>query len=257
MNNVAHNVLIIVQARMGSNRLPGKTLAMVAGTPLLEHQLKRMRRARHVGKIVVATTVGKEDDAIETLCAKLGISCFRGSSDDVLERYYRAALAHPDHDVIARVTGDCPLIDPAVMDAVIELFYDEGREYASNIEFGKESFPDGMSIEVFTRGLLERTHGEAKLSSEREHVTLSMRNRPDLARGHLALPENLSHYRMTVDNPEDLEVIAFLIETVGPDAPYQAYVEALEHHPEVRTKNAHLKRYEGLERSLKKEKKKF
>src|SRR3989344_84902 len=165
-------VMCILQARMGSRRLPGKVLLRVQGVPLLEREVKRIKRAKTVDKIVIATTTNKEDDAIENLAKRIGVDCFRGSEKDVLDRYYQCALLYPGFSSIIRVTGDCPLIDPAVIDQVVSLLQKGSFDYVSNIEIGNETFPNGMDVEVLTRETLEEIAAKATLAAEREHVTL-------------------------------------------------------------------------------------
>src|SRR3989344_7836087 len=169
--------LCIIQARMGSTRLPNKVLLEVKRTPLLEYEIQGVKRATLIDRIVVATTDSPADEKIVELCSKIGVDYFRGSEKDVLDRYYQCALKYPEYGTIIRITGDCPLIDPKVIDEVLRLF-DEGKyDYASNV--AKETFPDGMDIEVFTRGALKEAANGANLASEREHVTLYIRNRED------------------------------------------------------------------------------
>ncbi len=247
-----NKVLCIVQARMESTRLPGKILKKVKGIPLLEHEINRLQKTKLIDKIVVATTDQPEDDVTENLCKEIGIDCFRGDEKNVLNRYYECAQNYPEYNAIVRITGDCPLVDEKVVDEVIGFFNDSEYEYASNIEFGKHGYPDGINAEIFTKEALERTSKDVKLESEKEHVTLHMRNNPSLFKsGHISLDEDLSHYRLTVDNPEDLEVIRFLIETIGTDAGYKTYIETLNKNPDILNKNSHLKRYEGLKKSIK------
>ncbi len=237
---------------MGSTRLPGKILKNVKDIPLLEHEINRLRKSKLIDKIVVATTDCAEDNATEELCKKIGVDCFRGNDTDVLDRYYKCSQKYPEYKTIIRITGDCPLIDEKVVDEVINFFNNGEYDYASNIEFGKHGYPDGINAEILTRKALEKSWKDAKLKSEREHVTLYIRNNPSLFKsGHISSKEDLSHYRLTVDNPEDFEVIKFLMETVGTDAGYKTYVETLDKNPDIINKNAHIKRYEGLKKSIK------
>lgn len=241
-------ILAIIQARMGSTRLPGKTLMKVGNDTLLGYELKRVRLAKRLDHIVVATTTNKEDDVIAVLCQELGVDCFRGLVDDVLDRYYQCSLKYLGYKTIVRITGDCPLIDPAVIDAVIEKFLREELDYASNIL--EETFPDGMDVEVFKKEALEKAARNAKQKSEREHVTLYIRNQPGFRKGNLEVGENYSRFRLTVDRPEDLEVIEFVVKSTEPNAGYQDYVNLLLKHPEILEKNSKVVRNEGLIKSL-------
>ena len=193
--------LCIIQARMGSTRLPGKTLMKVGGIPMLEYEIKRVLQSKYVDKIVVATTANKEDNAIEAFCKRAGVDCFRGSADDVLGRYYECASRYPQYQNIVRITGDCPLIDPFVIDRVIAHFLDCKVDYASNVL--KETFPDGMDVEIFTKVALVEAQHKAALSSEREHVTLYIRKRKKFKKTNVPAEHNFSHFRLTLDRSED------------------------------------------------------
>jgi spore coat polysaccharide biosynthesis protein SpsF len=241
--------ICIIQARMGSSRLPGKILMMVRGRTLLENVLMRVGQSKKINKIVVATTKKKEDDATEKLCKKIGIDCFRGSENDVLDRYFKCATKYPKFENIVRITGDCPLIDPEVIDEVISLFIKSKSDYTSNVL--KETFPDGMDIEVFTRKVLEYADHNAKKTSEREHVTLYIRNNPKFKKTNLESVYDFSHFRLTIDEPEDYEVIKFLIENTEIDDGYLKYISLLTKNQEIMNKNSKLIRNEGLMKSLK------
>lgn len=252
VNQKRNKVLCIIQARMGSARLPGKTLLRVKGVPLLEYEINRVKLAKEIDKIVVATTTSKEDDAIEKLCKQIKVDCFRGSENDVLGRYFQCALLYPEFSSLVRITGDCPLIDPVVIDEVVHLFKKRHFDYASNIL--KETYPDGMDIEVFTKKTLEHAAKNAKLRSEREHVTLYMRKNIKFVKGNLAAEHDFSHFRFTVDQKEDFEVIKFLVEHSPVNARYMFYISLLLKHPAVMLKNMHIIRNEGLKKSLKEDK---
>lgn len=241
-------VLAIMQARMSSTRLPGKVLKEVNGMTLLEYELTRLKRAQTIDKMVVATSDQPADDAIESLCISLGVDCFRGSLDDVLLRYAECAKKYPDYDVILRVTGDCPLIDPVLVDRVVRLFLDGEYDYASTIPSGKETFPDGMDAEVFSKKVLLESAVHAELQPEREHVTIYMRHSGGYRQGGFSAEKNYSAYRLTVDNPEDFEVIQYLINHCPLDAGYLEYVVMLDAHPEIRELNTRFVRNEGQTR---------
>jgi len=234
-----------MQARMSSTRLPGKVLKKVNGMTLLEYELKRLERSKTIDKIVVATSKNPEDDAIESLCASMGVDCFRGSLDDVLSRYADCANKYPEHEIILRVTGDCPLIDPVLIDQVIKVFLEGEYDYASTVPLGKETFPDGMDAEVFTKSALLESAANAKLPYEREHVTPHMRKSGEYRCGGISADKNYSGYRLTVDNPEDFEVVRYCMEHSALDAGYLDYVAMLDAHPEIRGLSAHYVRNEG------------
>src|ERR1700677_3708330 len=144
-------ITAIVQARMGSTRLPGKVLEIIAGKPMLEHVVERLGRSETVAKIVVATSSEPEDGQIEAQCVRFGIACFRGSKDDVLDRYYRTAESC-QADPIVRITADCPLIDPQVVDRVVRTFIEGENDYVSNIH--PPTYPDGLDVEVLSSAAL-------------------------------------------------------------------------------------------------------
>jgi len=241
--------LCIIQARMGSTRLPNKVLKKVAGVTLLEHEIKRVKQAKKIDKIVVATSIKKEDRQMENLCKKIKIDCFRGSEDDVLDRYYQCAQKYPEYNNIIRITGDCPLIDPKVIDQVINFFEKNNFDYTSNTI--KETYPDGMDIEIFKREALEISAKNAKLASEREHVTQYMIKNKRFKKGNYSALSDWSHIRLTVDEPADFAVIKFLIKNSQRTASYLDYISLLTKNPEIMLKNMHIIRNEGFLKSLK------
>ncbi len=246
--------LCIIQARLGSTRLPGKVLMKVRGITLLEYQLQRLALAKKIDKIVVATSIKKQNDKIEKLCKKIGVDCFRGSEDDVLDRYYRCSLVYPRYDNIIRVTGDCPLIDPVVTDEIITLFEKTGGDYASNVKTGKESYPDGMDVEIFKASVLHEAALKAELPSDREGVNEYIFRQNKFKKYYLSSEYDWPHFRLTVDNPEDLEVVKFLIENCKITDGYLKYISVLTKHPEIMIKNMHIKRNEGTFKMLENDK---
>ena len=241
--------LAIIQARMSSTRLPGKVLKEISGKPMLFYCLYRLKESKTLDKIVVATSDHKDDDVIEEYCRAENIEVYRGSLEDVLSRYVNCAKKYPEYDTIVRVTADCPLIDPKVVDKVVSVFLKEKVDYVSNVL--KETFPDGIDAEVFTRESLLLSDEEAKLHSEREHVTLYIRNNLKFKKLNVENDTDMSRYRLTVDNPEDFEVISFLIENYGPNLSFEEYCKHLDEHPEVMDKNSKIERNAGLKKSLK------
>ncbi len=199
------NVVAILQARMGSSRLPGKVLADLAGRTMLARVVRRARRATLIDQVVVATSVGPGDDPIVEECDRLSVACFRGSERDVLGRFHRAAIAF-SADAAVRITADCPLIDPVVADAVIRAFLDAGPDYASNTL--RRTYPRGLDTEVIAASALARAWRDARHPYERTHVTPYIYQHPEQFR-LLAVtgPEDLSGGRWTVDSQEDLEFV--------------------------------------------------
>ena len=195
----------IIQARMGSTRLPGKVLADIAGKPMLWHVVQRTRRAKTLDQVMVATSEDSEDDALAEFCIESAIHCFRGGNEDVLDRYYQAARQCSDATIV-RVTADCPLVDSDVIDRVVRTFWDGSYDYVSNIF--PRTYPDGLDVEVFSLGALERAWLEAVVPYDREHVTPYMREHPKLFHiGNVRHQENLSNQRWTVDHPQDIQFV--------------------------------------------------
>lgn len=246
--------LIIVQARMTSTRLPGKVLLPLAGEPMLTRLIERLRRVRRADGIVVATTTNATDDPIAALCAQLGVPCHRGSEHDVLSRYADAARVH-GADVVVRITSDCPLIDPALIDQTIAAFDEGGSDYVSNML--PPTWPYGMAVEVFSAAALAQAHAEATQAAEREHVTPFLYWHPERYRlRNVASPVDLSHHRWTVDTPEDYALVSRLFDHLMPNRPNftQADVLALlEQHPDWIAINQHIRQKPATETQLSKE----
>ena len=243
-------VVAIIQARMGSSRLPGKSLAEIEKRPMLWHVIQRVKRARMVDRVVVATSTAPADDAIENMCQENGVPCYRGSENDVLDRFYHAALAEKPAKVV-RITADCPLIDPEVIDRVVRRFERGDLDYASNAMV--RSYPDGLDTEVFSFSVLERAWHEANKASEREHVTPYLRSE----KFRTANVENDStslhqHYRWTVDEVEDLEFIRAVYkafrdrETFG----MKDVLELIEKNPGLEKMNSEIVSNHGYYKSL-------
>jgi len=240
LTNIGKKTLCIIQARMGSTRLPGKVLKKIRGIALLEHCIRRVEQAEKIDKVVVATTINKEDDKIIELCRQMGVDCYRGSSDDVLDRYYGCALVYPVYENIVRVTSDCPLIDPNVIDMCVEAFEKSGCDYISNVVPGERTFPRGLDVEVFSRAALKKAKQNASEDYEREHVTPHIWQNKN---GHFrigkmvtASPAYQSDYRLTVDYPEDFIVIERIYDELyesGEIIDVRDVIKFLKDHPEV------------------------
>lgn len=243
--------LAIVQARMSSTRLPGKVLLPLGGQPLIGFMLHRVRRATTVDEIVLATSTDASDDALADAVSAMGVAVHRGSLDDVLARFVGAAQGR-EADVLVRLTGDCPLIDPALIDRAVLHLRQHRLDYVNNCE--PAAYPDGLDVEVFTRQALLRTQAEAALASEREHVTPYMRSpQAGMRRGHLRGPLDLSALRWTVDHADDLAVVRALVDALGAEAALQAdlfdFLRVLDARPHLLDLNLH-QRNEGYAKSL-------
>ena len=246
-------IVAITQARYGSSRLPGKVLKKINGKELLSIHLQRAHLSRRINKLVVATTVEPEADAIAQIAADENCAVYRGSVEDVLERYYMAAKEQ-GADYVVRITSDCPLVDAALMDEIIDTCVKGGFDYCSNTMH--PSFPDGMDVEVFRFCALEKAWKEASLQSDREHVTPFIARQSSAKGGSIFKSFNYladndySGLRLTVDEAADFELINKLILAIGADRPWMDYANYLMQHKEISITNAHIKRNEGLMKSL-------
>lgn len=241
--------IAFVQARMSSSRLPGKVLAPIDGRPAIVHLVDRARQARLLDDVVVVTSTDASDDPLADALRMAGVPAFRGDLNDVLSRYVAAARAHPCDEVV-RLTGDCPLVDPSVVDAVVALRRSTGADYASNVD--PPTFPDGLDCECFTTAVLERAHALASPGPAREHVTLWMRGEAaGLARANHRCIVDASHLRLTVDYPDDLEAVRRIVALTGPGASPGLFdvLRILDVHRDILLMNPHA-RNEGLARSL-------
>jgi spore coat polysaccharide biosynthesis protein SpsF len=241
----------VLQARMSSTRLPGKVLLRTCGKPLLAHQIERLRRCRSVGTLVVATSDSPDDAPIAALCEELGVPVFRGNLHDVLDRMVRAARPLAPRWFV-RLTGDCPLADPAVIDQVVQACREDGVDYASNALH--PSFPDGLDAECMRFAVLEEAWREARKPSEREHVTPFIHTQPQrYALREVRHTPDLSALRWTVDDPADFVFVSQVYEhlyAARPDFGMNDVLELLRAHPELAAINAGTQRNEGYLRSL-------
>lgn len=237
-------VVALVQARMGSTRLPGKVMKPIAGTPMIELLLARLARAREIDAIVVATTTDPRDEPLVEHVRKLGYSCERGSEQDVLDRYLQAARAHRA-DAVVRITGDCPLVDPELVDDCVRRFVAGQVDYFSNVD--PPTYPDGMDIEVFTSAALELAARSTDRPHDREHVTPYLRESGRFAAAAMRHHEDLSALRWTVDEPADLAVIERVFAHFHPrtDFGWSEVLAVQAAQPEVFSMNQQHHRNEG------------
>ncbi len=243
------STVALIQARMSSSRLPGKVLQDIAGRPMLGRVVHRAKQAKALDLVAVVTSTRADDEAIETWCKENNISCVRGSLEDVLDRYYQAAsLLQADH--VVRLTADCPLLDPDVIDKVIQTFHQGDFDYVSNAL--ECTYPDGLDTEIFRFKALERAWREARLKSEREHVTPYIFKHPELFRlGTVTHAEDLSGFRWTVDTARDLEFVRAVYHYFQ-DAEFgmDEILRLLKEHPEIMELNSGQQRNEGYQKSL-------
>jgi glutamate-1-semialdehyde 2,1-aminomutase/spore coat polysaccharide biosynthesis protein SpsF len=241
----------IIQARMGSSRLPGKVLADVAGKPMLKRVCERVARATGVDVVLVATSTAPADDAVADFCRREGVCCYRGSEEDVLDRYFQAAR-EVKGDVIVRITADCPLIDPAVIDKVVDAFRRAGVDYACNTL--RRTYPDGLDVEVFSAAALGRAWLEAAKPSEREHVTPYLRTAGGFRTLGVESEIDLSarQMRWTVDEPQDLAFVRRVYQETNGHQPlgFREVLDLLERKPELAAAQGRYVSNEGYLRSL-------
>ncbi len=212
-------VVAIIEARMKSTRLPGKNLRPILGKPMLEMLVERLRHAKSLDGVVVATTTDPSDDAIEEACTQIGVGCYRGSMDDVLDRVLRAAQTF-GAETIVEITGDCPLTDPGIVDQTVEFFLESKYDYVSNAL--QLTYPLGISVGVFPVKVLEEVSSLTQDPADREHVSLYIYEHPERYALHnieSGLPEKYRDYRLTVDTPEDFALISAIFEALYPGKP--------------------------------------
>jgi glutamate-1-semialdehyde aminotransferase/spore coat polysaccharide biosynthesis protein SpsF (cytidylyltransferase family)/predicted dehydrogenase len=243
-------VVAVIQARMGSTRLPGKSMAEIEKRPMLWHVVHRAKQATLVDRVVVATSTAPADDVIEKMCREIGVTCYRGSESDVLDRYYAAARGEKASQVV-RITADCPLIDPVVIDRVVRRFQAGDLDYASNAMV--RTYPDGLDTEIFSFSALERAWHEATKSSEREHVTPYLRSK----KFRIANVENTVELaqlscRWTVDEQEDLDFVRAVYEAMRGRENFlmEDVLQLLHDRPDIEKLNSQILSNRGYYKSL-------
>ena len=247
-------IYAIIQARMGSSRLPGKIMLDLAGRPVLWHVIDRVNYSKYVNKIVVATSIESKNDEVRHFCDKNSVLCFSGSEDDVLDRFYNAAINNSisDDDIIIRITADCPLIDPNIIDKTIERFLEVNADYASNTVI--PTYPDGLDCEVMRFSALSKAWEDAKLKSEREHVTPYIRNHPELFKiTSIENDEDISSLRWTLDEKEDYQLIKLIYDELYEENNIFLMDDILDFaksNPNIKDINSRYQRNEGLIKSL-------
>jgi|TARA_R110001583_G_scaffold96819_4_gene241503 spore coat polysaccharide biosynthesis protein SpsF len=248
------DTLAILQARCSSTRLPNKVIKPLADKEMILHQIDRIKQCKNIDALVVATSTDPSDNALAELCNRNSIECFRGSLNNVLDRFYQAWSKHRSINIV-RLTGDCPLTDPEVTDRVISEHIRFEADYTSNVL--PPTYPDGLDVEVFNSKSLETAWKNAKLPSELEHVTPYIINHPELFSKHnVTQSVDLSHLRWTVDNPEDfifVEIIYHNFFNKEKNFLQKDIVEYIESHPEIKNINKLFTRNSGYNDSLKKD----
>ncbi|MBC8185065.1 aminotransferase class III-fold pyridoxal phosphate-dependent enzyme [candidate division KSB1 bacterium] len=242
-------VIAIVQARVGSTRLPGKILKKINGKALIEILFHRLSQSKKIDKIILATSKNTENDLPSDLIANLGYDVFRGSENDVLDRYYNAAKQYQPETVV-RITGDCPIIDPTLVDEVISFYNHEKMDYASNTN--PPTYPDGLDTEVFSFQALKIAHEQAKENFDREHVTPFIKAHYQFNQMNFVNKLDLSNERWTVDDPEDFTVIENIFNHFAPnlDFSWKEVLELKQSKPEYFKANQNIKRNEGADMGI-------
>jgi len=221
-------IVATIEARMTSSRLPGKVLLQAAGKPMLEHLVNRLQAVPSLDEIVLATTINKTDDVLEDFAKKIGISCYRGSENDVMNRVIEAADS-VDADVIVEITGDCPIIDQQIVEQTIRMFNSNQADYVSNDHI--QSYPDGMDTQVFRLDTLKRSSAMTRDPLDQEHVTLHIRNNPELFPPILLVAPPEIHWPglgLTLDEPDDYELIKRIIEHFEPTNPLFSCLDVIQ-----------------------------
>lgn len=244
-------ILGIVQARMSSTRMPGKVLMPLGGQPMLARQIERLCRAARMDRLMIATTVQPDDEPVAALAVQLGVESYRGSSEDVLDRFFRAAEPRrPSH--VVRLTADCPLADWRLIDRAIERALSGDFDYVSTALH--QTWPDGLDAEVLTFAALEAAWTEARSPVEREHVTPFVINDPGrFSQCSVDSPIDLSAVRWTVDEPRDFELVSRVYDLLYPANPAfttEDILALLSQKPELMKINQGIERNEGLRRSI-------
>lgn len=256
MKGKSAKVAIIIQARMGSTRLAGKSMMEIEGKPIIWHVVERAKRAKKADAVMIATTTGKSDDALAEFAKREGIGCFRGDLEDVLDRYYNAAKA-AGAGVVVRITGDSPLVDPALIDEALGMLESGRCDYAAN---SQQPWMDGFDVEAFTFAALAKSWKEASMASEREHVTLHMRNSPAFRKQYMKNDARLEKVHCSVDRENDLkfvrEVYRLLLKKgLDHEFSYRDVIALLEEKPELLGINSESIVNEGYYKSLKEDRK--
>jgi spore coat polysaccharide biosynthesis protein SpsF len=249
-------IIAVTQARVGSSRLPAKVLKEINGVSILAMHIRRILKSTAITKLIVATTEESGSDSICEICKQEGVTYYQGSLHDVLDRYYQTVVREQP-DYVVRITSDCPLIDPVMIDHVVTNTVNSGADYGSN---GFVTvFPDGQDVEVFKFSALEKAWKEATLKSDREHVTPYIWRNSSLKGGDMFQSVNYtencnySDVRMPLDEPSDLEVIQAMVDRYGVNEGWQVYADFYLSHVQVRQRNMHIQRNEGYQKSLSKD----
>jgi spore coat polysaccharide biosynthesis protein SpsF len=243
-------IIAIAQARIGSTRLPGKVMMKIKDKTLLELYINRVRPSKYIDKIIIATTVNSADDIIEQLAVKIGIECFRGNENDLLDRYYQCAKKY-NANLIVRITPDDPFVDHEVIDRAIDIFINDKVDFVTN--HFDPTYPEGLDIEVYSFAAMEKSWKEAKLLSEREHVFPYIQNNPDKFKiVNFKQEKDYSHLRWTIDHACDFEMTKKIYDFLYDKKQIflqEDILKLIGEHPEIAEMNSHIKRKEGINKT--------
>lgn len=246
-------IAAIIQARIGSSRLPGKIMLNVCGKPLLEHLIHRIKNSKKLDKIIIATTTNKEDNEVVDFCSSRNIAFFRGSQNDVLSRYYETAKFF-SVDTIVRLTADTPLLDSQTIDKTIQVYEENNFDFVSNSSPLPRTYPDGFNVEIFSFEVLEKIHKDAINPSDREHVTTYITMQPKKFNVYrVDYFKDLSKYRFNLDYKEDYQLIKCIFEEFyesKPDFLLEDVINWLDKHPEILKLNSDTKPYQNILKSF-------
>jgi len=246
----------IIQARMGSTRLPGKIMLPILDKPVLEYLINRVKKSSNIDEIIIATSNNKNDDIIEKFCEARKIKCFRGSEKDVLLRYFEAAKKF-SIDIIVRLTSDTPLLDSKTIDTVVSKYQNNEFDYVSNQFPFPRTYPDGYNVEVFSFALLKTINHEAKKPSDREHVTTFITMQPEIFKiFRVDCQKDLSKYRFNLDYDIDYQLIKNIFERLhygNPNFSLNDIILLLEKNPFLQKLNSNVKPYQNILKSFKKD----
>ena len=246
-------IVAIIQARMGSSRLSRKIMLDACGKTFLEHMIDRVAQSKTLDKIIIATSLNKDDDIIEDFCKKKNISCFRGPENDVLSRYKMAA-DETQADIIVRLTSDTPVLHHTIIDRVVQSYTDNNYDYVSNCVPLPRTYPDGMNVEVFSKKILDEMYDNAKKPSEREHVTLFVVFQPEKYKiFRVDYEKDVSKYRFNLDYELDHKFLKTVFEKLyfkNPNFTMEDVIKLLEDNPSIFQINSEIKPYEGMLKSF-------
>tara|TARA_B110001454_G_scaffold219106_1_gene249954 strand:- start:4134 stop:4928 length:795 start_codon:yes stop_codon:yes gene_type:complete len=242
-------IVAVIQARMSSTRLPGKIMLPVCGKPLLEHFIDRIKYSKTINKIIIATSIKKEDNVIVDFCNKKNIMCIRGSENDLLSRYKMAA-DETQADIIVRLTSDTPLLEYNVIDEVVNTYIQNEYDFVSNCYPLPRTYPDGTNVEVFSIGILNEMYLHAKKPSEREHVTFYVLMQPEKFKiFRVDNTRDISNYRFNLDYELDYELIREIFNNLYKDGEVfllEEIIEFLEKNPNILKINSQIDPYKGI-----------